>query len=61
MILFIILSLILIFLLAITIFVISAGGTVFILIFSDVIVCIAIIMYLIKRLFKKNNRENESK
>lgn len=49
MILFTILLLIVTILVTITILAISVGGAVFVLLFSDVIVCIFIIVWLIKR------------
>lgn len=52
MIMFMILLLILLTLTAITIIGISIGGSVFIMVFGDVIVCIAIIIW-IMNLFKK--------
>lgn len=59
MILFIILSLILLFLLAFTIIAVSAGGAIFIIVFGDVIVCIILIAYLIKKIFLKGNKKNK--
>lgn len=53
MIMFMILLLTLLTLTAITIIGISIGGSVFIVVFGDVIVCIAIIIWIIKRLFRK--------
>lgn len=53
MILFIILSLMLIALTVITVLAISVGGTVFIVVFGDVIVCGLIIVWVIKHLIKK--------
>ena len=51
MILFLILSLILIALIALTIIVLAAGGTAFIVVFGDVIVCIFILAWIIKKIF----------
>lgn len=53
MILFVILLLIVAILTAITIFAISIGGAVFVVLFGDVIVCIALIVWFIKRRIKK--------
>jgi hypothetical protein len=53
MILFLILLLIVILLTAITVFAISVGGTAFVILFGDVIVCIFILVWVMKRLFKK--------
>lgn len=53
MIMFMILLLTLLTLTAITIIGISIGGSVFIVVFGDVIVCIAIIIWIMKRLFKE--------
>lgn len=52
MILFIILALILLFLVIFTIAAIVMGGSVFILLFSDVIVCIFIIGWIMRKLMK---------
>ena len=51
MILFITLALILALLVTITVLAISIGGASFIIIFGDVIVCIFIIIWIIKRLY----------
>ena len=60
MILFLILSLILIALIALTIIVLSAGGTAFIVVFGDVIVCIFILAWIIKKIFfKKKDKEDK--
>jgi hypothetical protein len=60
MILFLILSLILIALIALTIIVLAAGGTAFIVIFGDVIVCIFILAWIIKKIFfKKKDKEDK--
>lgn len=60
MILFLILSLILIALIALTIIVLAAGGTAFIVVFGDVIVCIFILAWIIKKIFfKKKDKENK--
>ena len=57
MILFLILSLILI---ALTIIVLAAGGTAFIVVFGDVIVCIFILAWIIKKIFfKKKDKEDK--
>lgn len=62
MILFLILSLILIALITITIVVLAAGGTAFIIVFGDVIVCIFILAWIIKKLFfKKKDKEEKIK
>lgn len=53
MIMFMTLLLTLLTLTAITIIGISIGGSVFIVVFGDVIVCVAIIIWIMKRLFKK--------
>ena len=59
MILFLILSLILIALIALTIIVLAAGGTAFIVVFGDVIVCIFILAWIIKKIFfKKKDKED---
>lgn len=52
MLLFIILSIITILLVLLTVFVISVGGVVGIVLFSDVIVCIAILIWIIRKIFK---------
>jgi hypothetical protein len=60
MILFLILSLILIALIALTIIVLAAGGTAFIVVFGDVIVCIFILAWIIKKIFfKKKDKEDK--
>lgn len=60
MILFLILSLILIALIALTIIVIAVGGTAFIVVFGDVIVCIFILAWIIKKLFfKKKDKKDK--
>ena len=60
MILFLILSLILIALIALTIIVLAAGGTAFIVVFGDVIVCIFILAWIIKKIFfKKKDKEDQ--
>ena len=53
MILFTILLLTCIFLGVIAVFTISIGGTAFIVIFGDVIVCIALIIWIMKLIFKR--------
>ena len=52
MILFTILLLILIFLVVFTVFAVSAGGAIFIIIFGDVIVCVFLIIWMLKHLMK---------
>ena len=52
MILFIILALILLFLVIFTIAAIAMGGSVFILLFSDVIVCVFIIGWIMRRIMR---------
>ena len=60
MILFLILSLILIALIALTIVVLAAAGTAFIVVFGDVIVCIFILAWIIKKIFfKKKDKEDK--
>lgn len=61
MILFLILMIILVALIAITIAVIAAGGTIFIVIFGDVIVCIFLLAWLIKKIFFNNKKDKNSK
>ena len=53
MILFTILLLILLILTVVTVLAISIGGSAFIVIFGDVIVCIFIIVWIIKKIFFK--------
>lgn len=53
MILFTVLLFMLILLIAITVFAIAIGGSVFVILFSDVIVCIFIIAWIIKHLIRK--------
>lgn len=53
MILFITLAIIAILLLVFTVFAVAVGGAVFIVIFADVIVCAAIIIWIVMRLVKK--------
>lgn len=53
MILFTILLLTAVFLTIFTVAAISVGGTVFVVLFADVFVCIFIIVWIMKRLFKK--------
>lgn len=55
MILFTIAFLALIFLIIFVIVTISVGGTAFIIIFADVIACIALIVFLIRAVFKRKN------
>lgn len=54
MILFTILALTLLTLIIFTVIAVSLGGSVFIIIFGDVIVCAAIIVWIINRLVTKN-------
>ena len=54
MILFIVLSIILLSLIALTILTISIGGTVTVALFSDVIVCVLMIIFIFKRIIKKH-------
>ena len=54
MILFLILALTAVFLILFTVFAVAAGGSVAIVLFSDVIVCIAIIAWICKKLIKKD-------
>lgn len=56
MLIFTILLLIAIALTAITIMAISAGGVAFILVFGDVIICIFLILWVMKRLIKRRNK-----
>lgn len=53
MILFTFLLVTLLVLVAITVFAVSAGGAVFIILFGDVIVCAFLIIWLIVRIFKR--------
>lgn len=53
MVLFTILTIIALFLVAFTILAVAAGGTVFIIIFGDVIVCVMIILWIMKRLIRR--------
>ncbi len=53
MILFLILALTLLFLIVFTVFAVAAGGSIAIVLFSDVIVCIAIIAWIIKKIVQK--------
>lgn len=57
MILFITLAIIAILLLVFTVFAVAVGGAVFIVIFADVIVCAAIIIWIAMRLVKKKKRK----
>ena len=60
MILFLILSLILIALIVLTIIVLVTGGTAFIIVFGDVIVCIFILAWIIKKIFfKKKDKKDK--
>ena len=56
MILFTLLAMILIILIAFILVVVSIGGASFIVIFGDVIVCIAIIMWMIKKIVNRKKR-----
>lgn len=40
-----------------TVFAIAIGGSVFIVVFGDVIVCILLIVWIIKKLFKKKPKK----
>lgn len=53
MILFTILALVALFLIIFTVVAVSIGGAAFIIIFGDIIVCIAIIVWIIKKILKK--------
>lgn len=53
MVLFGILALITLILIVLTVMVISVGGAVGIVLFSDVIVCIAIMVFIMKLIFKR--------
>lgn len=53
MLLFILLTAIMLILIIATVFVVSIGGAVGIILFSDVIVCIVIIAWIIKKILKK--------
>lgn len=59
MILFLILLLILLILTISTVIAISVGGSVFIILFGDVIVCAFIIVWLLGRLIKKKKKHEE--
>lgn len=50
---FIVLVMVLLMLLIVTAIIIAIGGSAFILVFGDLIVCIAIIVWIIKRIRKK--------
>lgn len=52
MILFTLLAFVLLILIVVTVVAVSIGGAAFVIIFGDVIVCIAIIMWIIKQLIK---------
>lgn len=59
MLLFVILAIMVIILTVITVLVIATAGAGFILVFGDVIVCIAIIIiFIIKLIFKRKNKKN---
>lgn len=53
MILFITLVLMAIILIAVAVFLISIGGAAFAIIFGDIIVCVAIIIFIIKKIVKR--------
>lgn len=53
MILFTILALVALFLIIFTVVAVSIGGAAFIIIFGDIIVCIAIIVWIIKKIMKR--------
>ena len=57
MILFITLLIMALLLAVFTVFAIAIGGSVFIVVFSDVIVCIFLIVWIIKKLFKKKPKK----
>lgn len=56
MVLFTILFLTLLFLVIFSVFAIAAGGAVMVVLFSDVIVCIAIICWIMKKIKNRNHR-----
>ena len=57
MILAVLLALIVLVLIAITVIVVSIGGALGVIMFGDVIVCIAILIWIIKKLiFRKKNK-----
>lgn len=53
MITFLALVLILVILAVVSVIILAVGGSAFILVFGDLIVCIAIIVWIIKHIFKK--------
>lgn len=57
MILFITLLIMALLLAVFTMFAIAIGGSVFIVVFGDVIVCIFLIVWIIKKLFKKKPKK----
>ena len=57
MILFITLLIMALLLAVFTVFAIAIGGSVFIVVFGDVIVCIFLIVWIIKNLFKKKPKK----
>ena len=57
MILFITLLIMALLLAVFTVFAIAIGGSVFIVVFGDVIVCIFLIVWIIKKLFKKKPKK----
>lgn len=56
MVLFTILFLTLLFLVIFSVFAIAAGGAVMVVLFGDVIVCIAIICWIMKKIKNRNHR-----
>ena len=56
MILFITLLIMALLLAVFTVFAIAIGGSVFIVVFGDVIVCVFIILWIMKRLFRKRKK-----
>lgn len=56
MVLFTILFLTLLFLVIFSVFAIAAGGAVMVVLFSDVIVCITIICWIMKKIKNRNHR-----
>ena len=57
MILFITLLIMALLLAVFTVFAIAIGGSVFIVVFGDVIVCIFLIVWIVKKLFKKKPKK----
>lgn len=56
MVLFLILLLITIILAIVTVVAVSIGGATFIILFGDVIVCVFIIVWIMKRLFRRKRK-----